>query len=38
MGLLNQILGGLAGGALGRSGLGRATGMSPVIVALLPVV
>jgi uncharacterized protein YidB (DUF937 family) len=38
MGLLNQILGGIAGGALGRSPLGRASGLSPVIAALLPVV
>ena len=38
MGLLNQILGGIAGGALGRSPLGRSSGFSPVLVALLPVV
>jgi uncharacterized protein YidB (DUF937 family) len=39
MGLLDQILGGIAGGAMGRSPLGqRAGGISPVLVALLPVV
>lgn len=39
MGLFDQILGGLAGGALGRSGLGRmsGSGLSPVVAALLPV-
>ncbi len=42
MGLLTQILGGLAGNALGRRsgqlGGGRGSGMSPVLMALLPVV
>jgi uncharacterized protein YidB (DUF937 family) len=40
MGLFDQILGGLAGGAMGRSGLGRmgGAGLSPVVAALLPVV
>jgi uncharacterized protein YidB (DUF937 family) len=40
MGLLSQILGGIAGGAMGRSPQGRAGGggLSPVLIALLPVV
>ncbi len=39
MGLLTQILGGLAGNALGgRDGQRRGDGMSPVLMALLPVV
>ena len=39
MGLLTQILGGLAGNALGgREGQRRGGGMSPVLMALLPVV
>ena len=39
MGLLTQILGGLAGNALGgRDGQRRGGGMSPVLMALLPVV
>ena len=40
MGLLTQILGGLAGNALGgrRSDGSRGGGMSPVLMALLPVV
>jgi uncharacterized protein YidB (DUF937 family) len=39
MGLLTQILGGLAGNALGgRGGQRRGGGMSPVLMALLPVV
>lgn len=40
MGLLNDILGGFAGGALGRSSPQgqRGGGLSPVLVALLPVV
>ena len=38
MGLLTQILGGLAGNALGdRDGQRRGGGMSPVLMALLPV-
>lgn len=40
MGLLNQILGGLTGGAVGRSPMGPAAGggMNRVVMALLPVV
>lgn len=40
MGLLTQILGGLAGGGLGRApiGMGAGGGMNRVVVALLPVV
>lgn len=40
MGLLNQILGGLAGGAMGRSPMGMdgGGGMNRVVTALLPVV
>lgn len=39
MGLLTQILGGLAGNALGgRDGQRRGLGVSPVLMALLPVV
>jgi len=39
VGLLTQILGGLAGNALGgRDGQRRGGGMSPVLMALLPVV
>lgn len=38
MGLLTQILGGLAGNALGRRDGQRGGGMSPVLMALLPVV
>ena len=39
MGLLTQILSGLAGNALGgRDGQRRGGGMSPVLMALLPVV
>ncbi|MBT2326175.1 DUF937 domain-containing protein [Variovorax paradoxus] len=39
MGLLTQILGGLAGNVLGgREGQRRGGGMSPVLMALLPVV
>ncbi|VTU41160.1 hypothetical protein H4CHR_05895 [Variovorax sp. PBS-H4] len=38
MGLLTQILGGLAGNALGGRDPRRGGGMSPVLMALLPVV
>ncbi|MDM0040631.1 YidB family protein [Variovorax sp. J22G21] len=39
MSLLSQILGGLAGSALGgRNGARRGSGLSPVLMALLPVV
>ena len=39
MGLLTQVLGGLAGNALGnRNGQRHGGGMSPVLMALLPVV
>ncbi|MDM0112332.1 YidB family protein [Variovorax sp. J22R133] len=38
MGLLSQILGGLAGGAPGGGTARRGSGLSPVLMALLPVV